>query len=245
MRDLTYHDFLATFGIGGAHPGGIALTREVVAKEVLTRKSRVLDAGCGTGQTAAYLAKVFGCQVTALDLHPLMLEKAGRRFQREHLHVQLVRGDVHELPFASGSFDLVLVESVTIFTTINKALGEYARVLKPGGVLLDLEMTAERPLSARELEELRSVYNTRQVPTEAEWTGRLQGAGFADVSVLHGGTVASAIPGQEVSEQELPEFDPSQQVDPRLYEIWRGHQELTERYSRRLGYRVYRAVHQR
>lgn len=242
MRELTYHDFLATFGIGGAHPGGIALTRAVLAKEGLTRKTSVLDAGCGTGQTAAYLAQSFGANVTALDLHPLMLEKAGRRFQRAGLRVQLVQGDVHELPFASGTFDLVLVESVTIFTTINKALGEYARVLKPGGVLLDLEMTAERPLSARELEELRSVYNTRQVPTEAEWTGRLQGAGFTDVTVLHGGTVASALPGADAPAEALPEFDTSQQVDPRLYEIWRRHQELTEQYSRRLGYRFYRAV---
>nr|WP_236588169.1 class I SAM-dependent methyltransferase [Tumebacillus amylolyticus] len=239
---MTYHDFLATFGIGGAHPGGLALTRDVVAKERLTPVSQVLDAGCGTGQTAAYLAKTYGAQVTALDQHPLMLQKAGRRFQREGVRVQLLQGDVHRLPFPDKSFDLVLVESVTIFTRINTALGEYARVLKPGGVLLDLEMTAERPLSAKELEELSSVYNTRQVPTETEWTGRLQGIGFESISVVRGGTVASAIPNEQTPEQELPEFEASQDVDPRLYDIWSAHQALTEKFSRRLGYRVYRAV---
>ncbi|KEO82521.1 class I SAM-dependent methyltransferase [Tumebacillus flagellatus] len=242
MNEPTYHDFLATFGIGGAHPGGLALTRDVVAKEGLTRASQVLDAGCGTGQTAAYLVKTYGARVTALDQHPLMLEKARRRFQREGLGVQLLQGDVHRLPFPERSFDLVLVESVTIFTRINTALGEYSRVLKPGGVLLDLEMTAERPLSAKELEELASVYNTRQVPTETEWAGRLQGAGFASVSVVRGGTVASALPDDHTPPQELPEFDAPQSVDPRLYDIWSAHQALTEKFSRRLGYRVYRAV---
>lgn len=242
MKELTYHDLLATFGIGGAHPGGLALTREVLAKEGLSGTSHILDAGCGTGQTAAYLARSFAASVTALDRHPLMLAKAKRRFQRENLAIKLVQGDVQDLPFANATFDLVLVESVTIFTTINKSLREFARVLKPNGILLDLEMTAERPLSAQELGELAKVYHTRQVPTEAEWLGRLQGAGFHQTTLVRGGTVASAIPSQNAHVEELPEFDPSQDSDPRLYEIWRGHQELTERFSRRLGYRVYRAV---
>ncbi|MGZ4106521.1 MAG: class I SAM-dependent methyltransferase, partial [Tumebacillaceae bacterium] len=182
------------------------------------------------------------CQVTAIDRHPLMLEKARRRFQRERLNVTLVQGDVHRLPFADGAFDLVLAESVTIFTDLPKSLAEYARVLKKGGVLLDLEMTAERPLSAKELEELGAVYGTRQVPTETEWRGRLNRAGFDPVAVVKGGTVASAIPGPDSKPEELPEFDPSDSIDPRLYDIWTAHQAITEKYSRRLGYRVYRAT---
>jgi SAM-dependent methyltransferase len=242
VKELTYHDFLANFGIGGAHPGGITMTREMLQRESIPKTCRVLDVGCGTGQTSAYLARQFGCHVTALDQHPLMLEKAKRRFQRERLSVQLVQGDVHRLPFADSSFDLVLAESVTIFTDLPKSLAEYARVLKKGGALLDLEMTAERPLSAKELEELGTVYGTRQVPTETEWRGRLNRAGFDPVEVVRGGTVASAIPGPGTKQEELPEFDPSDGIDPRLYDIWTAHQAITEKYSRRLGYRVYRAI---
>ena len=82
MNEWTYHDLLAAFGIGGAHPGGFALTCEVLEREAIGKTSVVLDAGCGTGQTAAYLVKRFGCDVTAVDRHPLMLQKAANRFRR-------------------------------------------------------------------------------------------------------------------------------------------------------------------
>ncbi|MGZ4106989.1 MAG: methyltransferase domain-containing protein, partial [Tumebacillaceae bacterium] len=95
MKELTYHDFLANFGIGGAHPGGMTMTRDILQREGIAKGTRVLDVGCGTGQTSAYLVRQFGCQVTAIDRHPLMLEKARRRFQRERLNVTLVQGDVH------------------------------------------------------------------------------------------------------------------------------------------------------
>lgn len=242
VNEWSYHDLLAAFGVGGAHPGGLALTRDVWAREKLTSKSRVLDIGCGTGQTSAFLAKQYGCRVTAIDRHPVMLQKAKRRFEKDGIDVQLVEGDAHQLPFADASFHYVIVESVTVFTDLHRSLPEYARVLRPGGVLLDLEMTAERPLNAKELAELGGVYGTKQVPTETEWCGRLQRAGFAKIDIVRGGTVASAITSTEQPDpDQFPEYDPSEQVDPKLYEIWMAHQQITERYSRRLGYRVYRA----
>ncbi|ARU62203.1 hypothetical protein CBW65_15210 [Tumebacillus avium] len=241
MGELSYQDLLALFGIGGAHPGGIALTEAVLAGERLKKTTRVLDVGCGTGQTAAFLARTYGCQVTAVDLHPLMRQKAQERFAKEKLPVKLLKGDANKLPFPSGRFDLVLVESVTVFTDLAKSLKEYARVLRPGGILLDLEMTAERPLSAKELQELQGVYGTKQVPTEAEWIGRLQKAGLRDVLAVKGGTVASALPDAESGEGVWPEFNPSEGIDPGIYKIWERHQQVTESFKHRLGYRVYRA----
>ncbi|WP_157729558.1 class I SAM-dependent methyltransferase [Tumebacillus algifaecis] len=241
MGEFSYQDLLALFGIGGAHPGGIALTEQVLSGEKLTARTRVLDVGCGTGQTSAFLARTYGCQVTAVDMHPLMLEKAKMRFQKEDLPVKLLKGDANALPFAAGKFDLVLVESVTVFTDLAKSLREYTRVLRPGGILLDLEMTAERPLSVKEVQELQGVYGTKQVPTEAEWIARLQKAGFAGAEVVKGGTVASALPSDESSSGALPEFNLSDGIDPQVYAIWHRHQEVTETFKHRLGYRVYRA----
>lgn len=241
MEELTYQDMLALYGIGGAHPGGLALTRNVLGSVQLTEKSCVLDVGCGTGQTSAFVAALFRCKVTALDRHRLMIEKAGRRFRDAGLDVRLVQGDAERMPFPAGSFDLLLAESVTIFTDLSRSLSEYVRVLRPGGVLLSVEMTAERPFSAAELQDLRRVYNTRLVPTEAEWRGRLERAGFTKVDVLLGGTVQSALPGPHSEGDALPEHDPSQVIDPAAMEILAAHQELTQRYARRLGYRVYRA----
>lgn len=241
MGGSDYQELLALFGIGGAHPGGIALTEEILSGERLSKRTRVLDVGCGTGQTSAFLARKYGCSVTAIDLHPLMRQKARERFRKEQLAVKLLRGDANALPFPDGAFDLLLVESVTVFTDLAKSLPEYARVLKPGGVLIDLEMTAERPLAIQELKELQDVYGTKKVPTEAEWIGRFKQVGLRDVQTVKGGTVASALQGDPSVEGAWPEFQPSPDIDPSVYEIWHRHQEVTERFKLRLGYRVYRA----
>lgn len=240
MEELSYQDFLAAFGVGGAHPGGFALTSSVLQREWL-KGAELLDVGCGTGQTSVWLAKEQGCMVTAIDHHPLMIAKAKRRFFREKVEIKLRQGDAQKLPFPGGTFDFLLSESVTIFTDISQSLSEYARVLRPGGVLLLLEMTAERPLSAKELAEIKAVYGTKQVPTEAEWRGRLQRAGFDSIRVICGGSVASALEHLD-EEGVVPEFDPSPSIDEQLYEIGNQHQELVQKYSRRLGYRYYRAI---
>lgn len=99
MYKFTYHDLLAYFGIGGAHPGGLALTKDMLSQEKIKARSKILDVGCGTGQTSAYIAKNYGCDVTALDCHPLMIEKAQQRFIKENLTINLCRGKYYEPPF--------------------------------------------------------------------------------------------------------------------------------------------------
>jgi ubiquinone/menaquinone biosynthesis C-methylase UbiE len=246
MINFTYHDFLAHFGIGGAHPGGLALTIDLLKGERINSNSKVLDAGCGTGQTSAYLSRTYGCHVTALDKHPMMLQKAAQRFRKEKLDVELVRGDVENIPLAPELFDLVLVESVTVFTNISKSLKEYARVLKPKGILLDLEMTAVAPFSSQDIQQFQRLYGISQVPTEKEWKNKFQEAGLQSVEIVKEKMVASAL--QDLSTRtnfspstvELPEFNPSDPIDPNLYDIWDEHQSLTERYSDKLKYNVYR-----
>ena len=70
-----YLDFLSKFGVGGAHPGGIGLTKEIFKSERITPATRILDVGCGTGQSAAYLASKYGAIVTGIDINPVMVKK--------------------------------------------------------------------------------------------------------------------------------------------------------------------------
>lgn len=58
---------------------------------------RALDVGCGTGRDAVFLAKR-GWQVTGVDAVEKALDKARRRAAKEGVEVQLVRGDVSDLP---------------------------------------------------------------------------------------------------------------------------------------------------
>ena len=75
MGGLTYFDFLAKFGVGGAHPGGIPLTKNILSGENITNKTQILDAGCGTGQTAAFLYQQYNAKVVGLEINPIMIRK--------------------------------------------------------------------------------------------------------------------------------------------------------------------------
>ncbi|ASK61232.1 SAM-dependent methyltransferase [Virgibacillus phasianinus] len=244
MDKYNYHDFLAICGIGGAHPGGLALTKELLKELKFDQNSRILDAGCGTGQTSAYLAKKYGCEITALDRHPIMLQKAKKRFSNENATIHVVCGDVEDIPLADESFDLILVESVTVFTNIRKTIAEFARLLRIGGALFDLEMTAATPFSEKMMRAFQEVYGIAHVPTENEWRKLFKQAGFPSIEVVHENTVANILDEQPVQTDtnELPDFDLSDSIDPSIYRIWDDHQQLTEKYADMMEYKVYRAM---
>jgi SAM-dependent methyltransferase len=106
----------------------------------LTPRARVLEAGTGTGRLAVYLARVAPVDVTALDLSPESLA-LGRRLAVSASplagSVSFVEGDLYELPFQEGRFDVVLSDSVIEhLRDPAAALKEFHRVLRPGGVVV-------------------------------------------------------------------------------------------------------------
>ena len=243
MSTYTYHDMLALYGVGGAHPGGLGLTKELLKGKDINQNTRILDAACGTGQTAAYLAETFGCYVTALDRHPVMIEKAKKRFNKnKSLKIELILGDVENIPLPDGLFDIVLAESVTVFTTIARTVSEYARVLRSGGILLDLEMTSASPFSNMELQEFTKVYGIKQIPTENEWKTAIKRAGFQNVNVIVEKNVGKELKELQMMPVETQELDISYPLDPFLFEIMGDHQSLAEKYSSRINYAVYKGI---
>ncbi len=103
---------------------------------------RVFEAGCGTGLILRELAPL-ASQATGLDLSHGMLEQAGQR------GLQVVQGNVAQLPFADASFDVVVSFKVLAHVeAIDLALAELARVTRPGGRLF---LEFYNPLSLRYL----------------------------------------------------------------------------------------------
>jgi demethylmenaquinone methyltransferase/2-methoxy-6-polyprenyl-1,4-benzoquinol methylase len=106
---------------------------------------RVLDIGCGTGDLARLVARRYpSSRVIGADFTAPMLANARRRGLRaaEGSRVSLARATALRLPFADASFDLVTNAFLARnLSDLPRALAEMRRVLRPGGVLLTLEIT--------------------------------------------------------------------------------------------------------
>ena len=146
------------------------------------REARVLDLGCGGGHvTFAVAARVR--EVVAYDLSPEMLEVVARAARERGLgNVTTQQGVVENLPFAEGSFDLVLSRySAHHWRDFEAGLREAARVLKPGGVAAFVDTVSPgTPLLDtffQAIELLRDCSHVRNY-SRAEWETAIARAGL-------------------------------------------------------------------
>jgi SAM-dependent methyltransferase len=95
----------------------------------VTRGTRMLDDGCGTG-ILSVLATLRGAEVTAIDGSEAMLQIARQRLPA----CEAPLADLEALPFESSTFDAVVaVNSLFFARDTNAAMREVARVLATGG----------------------------------------------------------------------------------------------------------------
>jgi SAM-dependent methyltransferase len=96
---------------------------------------KVLDLGCGIGRNALYLAKL-GFSVSAFDLSADGLSQLKQTAQTENVNIDLMLGDMLNLPYASAYFDCLLAfHSIyhTDYTGLTRIIAEIYRVTRPSG----------------------------------------------------------------------------------------------------------------
>lgn len=107
------------------------IAKSLFEKYVTKKKNRILDAGCGTGQTLLFL-KTYG-KVDGFDIS----DKAVKLCHKRGLK-QVIKGSIEAIPFKSNTFDVVTCFDVLGQKQVSsdkRAIKEFYRVLKPGGVL--------------------------------------------------------------------------------------------------------------
>jgi len=123
-------------------PGGEALTKKAIGLAKLPDKARVLDVGCGEGDTVALLADEYGFEATGVDTSAKLIAK-GRK-HREGLDLSCM--EAHATDFDSNVFDAVFMEcSLSVFRLQEDAVFEAYCILKPGGKLIITDLFLKNP----------------------------------------------------------------------------------------------------
>ena len=136
--------------------------RRALARVGVGSGDLVVDVACGTGDLAEHCS-ARGARVLAVDFAREMLRGARRR----RIAVDFVQGDAERLPLPTASASVVTCGfALRNFVTLERAFGEMARVLAPGGriVLLDVNRPESRALAAA-----HSLYFDRVVPRVGGW----------------------------------------------------------------------------
>ncbi len=117
-------------GLGPSlRPGGVILTRRLLDLLDLDATSVVLDAGCGTGVTLAMVRERGAGRLFGLDIDSGLLTEAHAGAHK------VAAADIARLPLPDSCVDVVLCECVWNLTDKERVLAEFARVLRPGGLL--------------------------------------------------------------------------------------------------------------
>ncbi len=176
---------------------------------------RVLDIASGTGDLARAFAKRVGAGGTVVqtDINEAMLQQGRDRLLDAGLVLPTAVCDAERLPFRDNGFDLVSVAfGLRNMTHKERALGEMARVLRPGGRLLVLEFSKVAPalqgaydwysfkvlprlgrMVAGDADSYRYLAESiRMHPDQGTLKAMMKAAGFGHVDVhnLSGGVVA-------------------------------------------------------
>jgi SAM-dependent methyltransferase len=166
----------------------------------LDETSELLEVASGSGGPALFTAETTGCRVTGIDIHADGVRAANELAQERSLadRARFVRADAREpLPFDDASFDAVsCIDSINHFYERAKLLGEWHRVLRPGGRILFTDPITVTGLLRREELTLRSGSMGEFVFTPPAFDERLvRAAGFVNVRVedvtRSGGQVAA------------------------------------------------------
>ena len=116
----------------------VGTTLQIVGEELcealdLRSGQKVLDVAAGNGNVSLAAARRW-CKVVSTDYVPALLERGRARAAAEGLTIEFREADAEALPFADGSFDVVVSTFGVMFTPHqDRAAAELVRVCKPGG----------------------------------------------------------------------------------------------------------------
>jgi len=178
--------FLGKLMLGGMNGGHARLADWGMSHLDIAAPSSIAELGCGGGKNAGELLKRYpSARVTALDYSALSVEKA-KDYNKDMIasgRCAVVQGNVAELPFGDGEFDLATAfETVYFWPGIEKCFAEVCRVLKDGGTFLICNESDGKDETGLKFEK---IIDGMKCYTAQQLEDALRAAGFAHVGSVH------------------------------------------------------------
>lgn len=149
-------------------PGGLDLTSHALSYIKINVNSRLLDIGCGNGESIAFIREKFACYTAGLE------PEEQRRVQaiKNNPHCDIKGACAESIPFDDNSFDIVLCECiVSLFTDPSLAFKEIRRVLDDDGIIILTDVYAQGASCASGEGIVRHLYTKRQIINMLEVEG--------------------------------------------------------------------------
>lgn len=166
MKKITSED-VYTEEVGALYDEA-GVSRDPVSRELLlnlasaqgvNNQSVVLDVGCANGGISRELLQLTGCTIEGVELLPFLVDMGNS--QNKELGVsdrfRIQQGSITAIPFEDNYFDFIFCNDVIgLVDSLELAMSECRRVLKPGGKMLVYASFSTDQLSAKESEEIRT-----------------------------------------------------------------------------------------
>lgn len=169
------------------HEKAILRLNEIMAdKAKIVKDTKVLDAGCGFGNSAFWLSKYRKANVTGISIVQSQIDSANKKVLKKNIqNVYFINANYLNTPFESNSFDIVwALESQCHSVDKSIFYKEAYRILKPGGRLVIADsIRSSRDLSFEDEKLLKTIFNAWAVPdidTLEEHENNARKAGFVN-----------------------------------------------------------------
>lgn len=199
------------FGHTWVSTGGETTTKDFLIQLDLKPGMKILDIGCGTGGSAFFMARQYGCYVHAMDLSANMIHIADDRLKREDAEVKtkvsFEIADCTTVNYPHNEYDLIYSRDTILH--IKDKEGLYKRMLawlKPGGTLFVSDYCRGDQEHSQEFMKYKAArgYDLRTV---AEYGKVIENAGYRMVRALdHTQTFINVLTN------ELKYFEPTKEA---------------------------------
>ena len=171
------------------HEALLNINKIIAQHANITKDQIALDAGCGVGGSAIWMAKNIGCKVTGITLSERQIKLATASAKKENVDhlVTFLQKDYTATGFPDNSFDVIwAIESVCYVKDKSEFLNEAHRILKPGGRLVVVDIYKKENVEGKDAEWLRRLahgWAIEEHTTKEKFEQQLLDTGFSIIDI--------------------------------------------------------------